>query len=246
VTADYHSHKPVIEAASIIEDAKSFFELMKRNGVAGFDLAPGTVEILASWDRPNASPALTSVSETLEDIHAELGDCSRCKLHRGRNHIVFGAGASSARLVFVGEGPGAEEDRQGLPFVGAAGDLLTSIIGAMKLSRETVYICNIVKCRPPNNRNPEAEEITTCIPFLKRQLRAIKPEFIVTLGKVAAHSLLNSDTFISRLRGRFHDWEGIPVMPTYHPAYLLRSPERKRDVWEDMKQVMQRMGIPLT
>ncbi len=243
--ADPHSHHSASDAASIIEKAKRSFEQMKRNGVAGFDLAPGSMEILASWDKPIAAPTAAPVNETLEDIHADLVDCTRCKLHRGRAHIVFGAGASSARLVFVGEGPGAEEDRRGLPFVGAAGDLLTSIIGAMKLTRETVYICNIVKCRPPSNRNPEADEIATCIPFLKRQLRAIKPDYIVTLGKVAAHSLLNTDTFISRLRGRFHDWEGIPVMPTYHPAYLLRSPERKRDVWEDMKQVMQRMGIPL-
>ena len=232
------------DAAALITEAKRALTMMKQAGVAGFDLEPGTVETLRSWERPICAPGISG-SESLADIRSDLGECVRCKLNRARTHVVFGAGDPKARLVFVGEGPGAEEDRQGLPFVGAAGDLLTKMIVAMKFSRETVYICNIVKCRPPGNRNPETDEIETCIPFLKRQLNAIQPEFIVTLGKVAAHSLLETGTPISRLRGQIQHWGEIPVMPTFHPAFLLRQPERKRDVWEDMKQVMGRMGIAL-
>jgi uracil-DNA glycosylase family 4 len=245
VPADILNTNETLDAMALIEEAKWSMEQLKRFGVTGFDLAPDTLEILDGWDRPLDSPKQRSTVESLEDIRADLGDCTRCKLHQGRKNIVFGAGDDTARLVFVGEGPGAEEDRQGVPFVGAAGDLLTRIIDAMKLSRDTVYICNIVKCRPPKNRNPEPDEIDTCIPFLKRQLTAIKPDLIVTLGKVAAHSLLGTDTYISRLRGRFHDWQGIPVMPTYHPAYLLRNPEHKRHVWEDMKQVMRKGTLDL-
>jgi DNA polymerase len=163
-------------------------------------------------------------------------------LCRQRHCIVFGAGNPKARLVFVGEGPGREEDRQGEPFVGAAGELLTRIIQAIKMTREEVYIGNIVKCRPPGNRNPLPEEIETCLPFLKRQLAVIQPDFIVALGKVAAQTLLETEVPISRLRGRFHLFEGIRLMPTYHPAYLLRNPAKKRDVWEDMKLLMKELG----
>ena len=140
--------------------------------------------------------------------------------------------------MFIGEGPGAEEDRQGKPFVGAAGQLLTRIIAAMKRSRDQVYICNIIKCRPPGNRNPESDEIKTCSPFLARQIAAIQPDFIIALGTIAAQTLLGTATSISRLRGRFHEYQGIKVVPTYHPAYLLRNPDKKRDVWEDMKMLM--------
>jgi DNA polymerase len=172
------------------------------------------------------------------DIRSDLGDCQRCKLASGRTHIVFGDGHPSARLVFVGEGPGYEEDRKGDPFVGAAGQLLTRIIAAIKLSREQVYICNIIKCRPPGNRNPEPDEIESCLPFLERQIAAIQPDFICALGKVAAQTLLNSSVPISKLRGRFYDYHGIKILPTYHPAYLLRNPDKKREVWEDMKMLM--------
>ena len=151
---------------------------------------------------------------------------------------MFGVGNPDAQLVFVGEGPGRDEDRQGEPFVGAAGELLTRIIQAIKLTREQVYIANIVKCRPPENRNPEPGEIETCLPFLERQLKAINPRFIVALGKVAAQTLLGSEAPISRLRGRFHDYGGIRLLPTYHPAYLLRNPGAKRAVWEDMQMLM--------
>ena len=151
---------------------------------------------------------------------------------------MFGEGSPNAQVVFVGEGPGFDEDKCGQPFVGAAGQLLTKIIAAMGLTRETVYIGNIVKCRPPNNRNPEAEEIRQCLPFLKRQLAAINPRVICALGSVAARALLETGTPISRLRGRFYEFSGIPVMPTFHPAYLLRNPEKKREVWEDVQQIM--------
>ncbi|HEY4730863.1 MAG TPA: uracil-DNA glycosylase, partial [Myxococcales bacterium] len=180
----------------------------------------------------------------LDAVRAELGECTRCKLHRTRTNIVFGVGNPEARLMFVGEAPGEDEDLQGFPFVGKAGQLLTKMIEAMGLRRDDVYICNTVKCRPPNNRNPEPDELEACEPFLKGQLGAVKPEAIVTLGKFAAQSLLRDSTPITRLRGRWREYEGIPVMPTFHPAYLLRSPGEKGKVWEDLKQVMNKLGLP--
>ncbi|MCF8050711.1 MAG: uracil-DNA glycosylase [Desulfobacterales bacterium] len=184
-------------------------------------------------------------SETLEEIRADLGDCTRCRLCENRKNIVFGEGSPQARLLFVGEGPGGDEDVQARPFVGAAGQLLTKIIGAMGLTREEVYIANIIKCRPPNNRNPQPDEIETCFPFLRRQIDAIGPEVICALGKFAAQTLLQTDAPISRLRGRFIDYRGIPVMPTFHPAYLLRNEASKRDTWQDVKKIMGRLGLPL-
>jgi uracil-DNA glycosylase family 4 len=171
---------------------------------------------------------------TLEDISREMGDCTRCRLHEGRNHLVFGEGDPHAALVFVGEGPGREEDLQGKPFVGRAGELLTRIID---LTREEVYIANIVKCRPPNNRDPRPDEIQTCLPFLIKQLEAIKPRIICCLGTFAAQTLLESEERISSLRGRFHAYQGAKLMPTYHPAFLLRNPQFKKAVWEDMKMI---------
>jgi len=208
---------------------------LSQSGQIGFDCTEKTLDTLERWGRGHKFP------ETLEDIRTDLGDCHRCGLSSGRRYIVFGSGEPKARLVFIGEGPGYEEDRQGEPFVGAAGQLLTKIIHAIGLTRDKVYICNVVKCRPPGNRNPLPDEIARCLPFLKRQLSSIRPAVICTLGSVATQALLDVETPISRLRGRFHDYRGVPVMPTYHPAYLLRSPERKRDVWEDMKQVMSRI-----
>jgi uracil-DNA glycosylase family 4 len=202
-------------------------------GHRGFDCSAASLEKLADW---GTAPQL--LCETLQHIRLDLGDCQRCKLARDRKNIVFGAGSSSAKIVFVGEGPGFDEDQQGEPFVGAAGQLLTKIIEAIHLSREQVYICNIVKCRPPRNRNPQPDEINTCFQFLDRQIAAIRPDFICALGSVAAQTLLNTDVPISRLRGRFHDYKGIKLLPTYHPAYLLRNPEKKRAVWEDMKILM--------
>ncbi len=175
----------------------------------------------------------------LGDVRGALGDCRRCPLHRTRHSIVFGEGSPQAALAFVGEAPGADEDTQGRPFVGRAGQLLTKIIEAMGLRREEVYICNILKCRPPGNRNPEPDEIAQCEPFLIRQLRVIRPRVICALGTFAAHTLLKSEAPISVLRGRFHSYHGIPLMPTYHPAYLLRNPGAKKQVWADVQMVMQ-------
>lgn len=176
----------------------------------------------------------------------ELGDCRRCKLCERRTNIVFGVGSPHARLMFVGEGPGADEDAQGEPFVGRAGQLLDRIIGAMGLSRPEVYIGNVVKCRPPGNRDPEPEEQETCLPFLRRQIEIIKPEVIVTLGRVPLMALIGERVpGITRVRGNWYSYEGIPLMPTFHPAYLLRNAAAKRPVWEDMQAVMERLGLPL-
>jgi uracil-DNA glycosylase family 4 len=177
----------------------------------------------------------------LNAVREALGDCQRCGLGRLRQRLVFGEGSPRAELVFVGEAPGADEDAQGRPFVGSAGQLLTKIIAAMELKREEVYICNILKCRPPGNRNPQPEEIAACEPFLIRQLQAIRPRVICALGTFAAHTLLKSEAPISILRGRFHTYQGIPLMPTYHPAYLLRNPGAKKQVWEDVQRVMKHL-----
>jgi DNA polymerase len=179
---------------------------------------------------------------TLEDVRAELGDCRRCPLAASRKNIVFGEGNPKAELVFVGEAPGADEDAQGHPFVGRAGQLLTKIIEAMKLRRTDVYICNILKCRPPGNRNPEAAEIGACEPFLRKQLMAIGPRVVCALGSFAAKTLLGTESPITVLRGRWHDYSGVRLMPTYHPAYLLRNPGAKKMVWEDVQLIMRELG----
>ena len=216
-----------------LEEINDSLQLLSAHGCKGFDCSAQTLQKLATWDQ-----ARINSPETLENIRADIGDCQRCRLAQGRTHIVFGSGNPGAKLVFVGEGPGFEEDRQGEPFVGPAGQLLTRIIAAIKLKRTQVYICNVVKCRPPGNRNPEHAEIESCLSFLERQIAAIKPDFICALGTCAAQTLLKTDRPISKLRGRFHDYLGIKLLPTYHPAYLLRNPDRKRDVWEDMKMLM--------
>jgi DNA polymerase len=223
----------------LLGDIRNTLHYLKDNGCTGFDCRDTALNTLSRLGRPAA--AVAQSPETLDAIRADLGACTRCPLCQTRTHIVFGEGASDARLVFVGEGPGFEEDQSGRPFVGAAGQLLTKIIAAMQLSRETVYIANIVKCRPPGNRNPQDSEIRQCLPFLKRQLSAIQPRVICALGSVAARTLLETEAPISRLRGRFHQFMQIPVMPTFHPAFLLRNPERKRDVWDDVRQIMSRL-----
>ncbi|HXB54514.1 MAG TPA: uracil-DNA glycosylase [Vicinamibacteria bacterium] len=193
---------------------------------------------------PAAPPAAgpTVGGEELKAVRESLGDCQRCKLAHGRRNIVFGQGNPEARLMFVGEAPGSEEDVQGLAFVGKAGQLLTRIIEAMGMSRDEVYIANVIKCRPPENRNPEPDEIMACQPFLQKQIETIHPRVIVGLGKFAGQWLLKTAEPISRLRGRLGEYEGIRVMPTYHPAYLLRNPGAKKDVWEDMKVVRGLLG----
>jgi uracil-DNA glycosylase family 4 len=181
--------------------------------------------------------------DSLPKILGDIGDCTRCKLHRGRTKLVFGDGNPKADLVFVGEGPGRDEDAQGLPFVGRAGKLLTQMIEAMGLQRKDVYICNVVKCRPPENRTPEKDEVEICSPFLLRQLDAIAPKVIVCLGSVAAQTLLQTNRGISHFRGEWLDFRGRKLMATYHPAYLLRNPSAKGEVWKDLQKVMAVLGL---
>ena len=223
----------------LTDEVRQALAYLKNEGIEGFDCSSETMATLEGWTGRPPGGGL----ESLTDIRDELGDCTRCDLSRKRTHIVFGEGNPQARLVFVGEGPGHDEDVTGRPFVGAAGQLLTRIIQAMGLEREDVYICNIIKCRPPGNRDPQPEEVAACSPFLWRQIRAIAPEVVCALGSVAGRFLLNTQTPISRLRGRFHDMDGIPVMPTFHPAYLLRNPEKKRETWNDIQQIMKKLGL---
>ena len=181
---------------------------------------------------------------SLESLREYIGDCTRCKLCKRRKKLVFGEGSSGARLVFVGEGPGKEEDMEGRPFVGEAGKLLTKIIeNGMGIERKDVYICNVVKCRPPNNRDPEKDEIETCFPFLEEQIRIINPEVICALGRIAARELSKRDFQMTKERGKWFSYSDIPVMPTFHPAYLLRNPSAKRQVWEDAKKIMKQLGL---
>jgi DNA polymerase len=189
----------------------------------------------------DAQPEAAPPRLTLPLVRETLGECTRCKLAPSRTQIVFGVGNPEADLVFVGEAPGFDEDRLGAPFVGKAGQLLDKMIAAMGLSRGDVYICNVIKCRPPGNRNPEPDEVAACEPFLRQQLDAIRPRLIVALGKFAAQTLLRSNAPISALRGRWARYQGIQLMPTFHPAFLLRSPDRKRDAWQDLQLVMAEM-----
>jgi len=222
----------------ILEKTCDTLRYMAEAGCTGFDCPEKSIGIVKTIDRN-----LSSAADDLKELRSLIGDCQRCKLCKERTNIVFGTGDPDARLVFVGEGPGYDEDQQGEPFVGKAGQLLTKIIEAMKLKRDRVYICNIIKCRPPGNRNPAPDEIKACFPFLERQLDAIKPDFICALGTFAAQTLLDAVEPISKMRGRLYDMRGMKVMPTYHPAYLLRNSEKKRDVWEDMKKLMSMMDV---
>ncbi len=185
----------------------------------------------------------TEKTQRLAALYEKYKNCQACDLAAGRTKLVFGAGNAEAQLMFIGEAPGVDEDQKGLPFVGAAGQLLTKMILAMKLTREDVYIANCLKCRPPQNRNPMPTEIVSCHPILMQQVEIIKPKVICTLGKFASQTLLETQEPISRLRGRFHDWKGIRVMPTFHPAYLLRTPADKKIAWQDLKLVMNELGI---
>ncbi len=244
------------ELLEIVTQVRTHLEYQRALGVTVVESLPVSVAPLAAQpvikpikaagpapcapERKEAAAALSvGPPITLSAVREELGECTRCKLSTGRHTIVFGEGNPEARLVFIGEGPGQEEDQQGRPFVGAAGQLLTDIIvKGMLLKREDVYICNIVKCRPPENRNPEPDEIKSCEPFLIKQLQAIKPQCIVALGNVAVKTLLKTKAGITSLRGNWQTYQGIPVMPTFHPAYLLRIPGDKKLVWEDIKKVM--------
>ena len=249
-----------VTIAELASALRSYVEHQRELGVLGFPRATESLTFVA--DAPSApvpetprpivapptpdpfvAPALASAG-TLEALREHIGDCQRCKLAPHRTRIVFGVGNPKARLVFVGEAPGRDEDRQGEPFVGRAGQLLTEIITkGMKLRREDVYIANVIKCRPPENRNPEPDEVASCEPFLLRQLHLIGPEVIVALGKFAVQTLLRTKGPITQLRGRWYDYHGIRLMPTFHPAYLLRNPADKRLVWEDIQKVMAVLGI---
>ncbi|MBX7148413.1 uracil-DNA glycosylase [bacterium] len=232
-------NKKILESAS---------RVLSQLGEWGVDVVPiglKTAEKLKTSPVLAAQPVIVSgdKQEALQGVRDTIGDCKRCKLCEKRTHIVFGSGNPEAELMFVGEGPGADEDEQGLPFVGKAGQLLTKMIEAMGIKREDVYIANIVKCRPPGNRNPEPDEIVQCSPFLKQQIEIIKPKVIVCLGKFAAQTLLQTEIPITKLRGDFRDFMGIQFMPTYHPAFLLRNPDMKKFVWEDLKKVMILLGL---
>jgi DNA polymerase len=226
-------------------DLEAHLEYFGELGVTGVRLEPVWHARAGGPPSPTPPPLEPSSSDDLRprilplvEIREELGDCMRCKLHTlGRRQIVFGVGHANADLMFVGEAPGGDEDIQGEPFVGRAGQLLTKIIEAMGMKREEVYIANVIKCRPPGNRNPEPDEVEQCEPFLFRQIDSIKPKVIVALGKFAAQSLLRTSDPITRLRGREFKYRDAILMPTYHPAYLLRTPSAKREVWEDMKRV---------
>jgi uracil-DNA glycosylase family 4 len=221
-----------------VEDARDSF-------VDGFPRGGRVVPAIPVEASPRETVA-SADGAALAGVRAEIGDCRRCKLCERRTQIVFGVGSPRASLMFIGEGPGEEEDRQGEPFVGRAGQLLTEIITkGMGLRRSDVYIANVVKCRPPGNRNPEPEEIAACQPFLLAQIDAVDPRVIVALGKFAAQTLLETATPISKLRGRWFSFRGRRLMPTFHPSYLLRNPADKKVVWEDIQRVMQALGLPL-
>jgi DNA polymerase len=257
------------ELKGIIEDLKKYLEFEKSMGVARVPViketkeetvpkAPESEPVRAQMKTPAKTEKREDVIRveqqfdifdasakrmTLEEIRAEIGDCTRCKLSEGRTNIVFGEGNPKARLVFVGEGPGRDEDLQGRPFVGRAGQLLSKIIEAMGLKREDVYICNVVKCRPPENRAPEPDEMATCEQFLFKQIRAIEPAVVVCLGSTAAQSILKTKQSLGSLRGKFHQYGRAKLMVTYHPAALLRNPNFKKPLWEDMQVVMKELGI---
>ena len=227
---------PVEELKEIAGHVK---RLLTANAAMGLD--PPTLSVEAAKAVEHDGPHR---AKTLDELRDYIGDCRRCKLWQGRTHLVFGEGNPRARLVFVGEGPGRDEDMEGRPFVGEAGKLLTRIIeNGMGLKRGDVYICNVVKCRPPKNRVPEADEVEACLPFLKRQLEIVNPDVICALGLTAAQNLLGRPFVMNRERGKWVSFLSVPVMPTYHPAYLLRNISAKRQVWEDVQEIMSRMGL---
>lgn len=245
----------------LVSSIKAYLDAIQESGMDGIPICmagaapalqqPPEAAVPTTPEQATLHPAAADhQQESLEKIRKDLGDCQRCKLGKLRKNLVFGVGNPQARLVFVGEGPGADEDLKGEPFVGEAGQVLNRIITAMDLKREDVYICNVVKCRPPGNRDPEADEIAACSPFLLRQVQSIKPEVIVALGKFASQTLLDTKDSISKLRGKFRDFHGIPLMPTFHPSYLLRkqgegSMESFWQVWDDMTQVLRLLKLPV-
>jgi len=237
------------EEKELIASLQVYLEELRASGVDALPFAaPFSRSILPATTGVTAVAGTGSTGESLEEIREELGECCRCGLGRTRTNLVFGVGNPHARLVFVGEAPGRDEDIQGEPFVGEAGQILTRLISRMGFTREDVYICNVLKCRPPNNRDPQKDEIEQCGQFMLRQVKSIGPEVVVALGAFAAHTLLQSTVPISKLRGKFHDYHGIPLMPTYHPSFLLRNRGNNEvywTVWEDMAQVLKRLNLPV-
>ncbi|HET6346199.1 MAG TPA: uracil-DNA glycosylase [Myxococcota bacterium] len=253
---------PADTVQGLLQEAASLLRFQADLGLRGLDVAP-TCLTGASPPASRAAPRAVNLAPTapvteevpslpadpgqaLRILRDHIGDCQRCKLAKGRTSVVFGVGNPHAQLMFVGEGPGRDEDLQGEPFVGEAGKLLNRMIGAMGLKREEIYIANIVKCRPPRNRDPEPDEVAACEPFLKTQIATLRPQVLVALGRYAAQTLLRDSTPISRMRGRWRAYQGIDLMPTFHPAYLLRNPGDKRLVWQDLQAVMQKLGLPGT
>ncbi|MFO8058423.1 MAG: uracil-DNA glycosylase [bacterium] len=227
--------------ADLLKASREYLVYQQENGMAGIDR-----KVLEKARGEDGTAAKKNPAEELRKAKRELGECTRCALSKSRTNIVFGEGDPFARIMFVGEAPGKDEDAQGLPFVGKSGKMLTDIIEkGMKISRSEVYITSVTKCHPPGERTPRPEEVETCFPFLKMQIESIKPKVIVALGAVAAQAITGSGTPISGIRGVWHEWNGIPVMPTYHPSYLLRKATAKKEVWEDIKKVMKKTGIPL-
>jgi uracil-DNA glycosylase family 4 len=249
-SVDVEISEAVVGAESYVEESPVFEDILPRTSRKPV-LPPAPALRISEASKvvlPAPKTALFGATEkisgdSLLKIRDDIGDCTRCKLHKARNKIVFADGNPKAKLVFVGEGPGRDEDMQGLPFVGRAGKLLTSMIEAMGLQRQDVYICNVVKCRPPENRLPEPDEIKTCSPFLMRQLDAVDPQVIVALGACAAQTLLQTTRGISHFRGQWQEFRGRKLMATYHPAYLLRNPPAKADVWKDLQMVMAELGL---
>jgi DNA polymerase len=247
------------QLAAIATEALRHVEWLRDGGVSDLPVEPPSARVAAQAPatagesrRPPAVPTVAPAAYSLADkgcgsepllaIRAEVGECTRCKLAGGRRKLVFGVGNPRAELMFVGEGPGVDEDRQGEPFVGKAGQLLTKMIEAMGYRREEVYIANVVKCRPPENRDPEPDEIAACEPFLRAQIAAVRPRVVVALGRFAVQTLLRDPTPITRQRGAWRDYEGVKLMPTFHPAYLLRNPPEKAKAWADLQLVLRELG----
>jgi len=233
-----HDKRASADLLEVIEKAKLFLEQEKKRGQKLVAMSHETWSAFDTEEGKNARPAAPKKgAASLEEVRSLVDGCTKCQLSQTRTNIVFGDGNPNARLVFVGEAPGADEDAQGLPFVGRAGQLLTRIIEAIKIKRSDVYICNILKCRPPGNRAPTTIETECCLPYLKKQLEVIQPKIICALGNSAAHTLLQTKTPMGRMRGRFHEFGEAMLMPTYHPAALLRNPAYKKDVWEDVQMI---------
>ncbi|RMF92311.1 MAG: uracil-DNA glycosylase [Candidatus Schekmanbacteria bacterium] len=227
-----------MEKKEIVEKVITFLEFQKSLGVKNFIITPST-------KGQSVESASKSKKEMLDELRSTIGECIECRLHKERTNLVFGDGNPEAKIMFVGEAPGRDEDIQGKPFVGRAGKLLTDMIKAMGFKREEVYIANIIKCRPPQNRNPIKDEIEMCEPYLRKQIEIIKPKIIIALGTFAAQTLLKSEEKISQLRGKFAYYEDIKLLPTYHPAFLLRNPQKKKESWSDLKMVLTELGLPV-